>query len=216
MPCWCPGWPARAIWRWCAYPMAWAVQVPLRVELVAAAQVEAGHALVVPDVVKHRPHRADALAVQRLPPGRIDRLPHALAGIAGINLPGVEVAHLARQRLLGMARRHWIRSDRRCVWRQRPCVRANRCWVRTTRRPCARMDKPKAVTAATHKLARLIYAMLTNGEEYTDRGRTTRRSTTASGSCPTSPRRPKPWACNSSLRQPRLKTSENNQLSGVS
>ena len=34
----------------------------------------------------------------------------------------------------------------------------------------ARMDKPKAVTAAAHKLARLIYAMLTKGEEYTDRG----------------------------------------------
>ena len=38
------------------------------------------------------------------------------------------------------------------------------------RRMCARMDKPKAVTAAAHKLARLIYTMLTNGEEYTDRG----------------------------------------------
>ena len=33
---------------------------------------------------------------------------------------------------------------------------------------CSRMDKPKAVTAAAHKLARLIYAMLTKGEEYTD------------------------------------------------
>ena len=32
------------------------------------------------------------------------------------------------------------------------------------------MDKPKAVTAAAHKLARLIYAMLTKGEEYTDQG----------------------------------------------
>jgi transposase len=32
------------------------------------------------------------------------------------------------------------------------------------------MDKPKAVTAAAHKLARLIDAMLTNGEKYTDRG----------------------------------------------
>jgi hypothetical protein len=32
------------------------------------------------------------------------------------------------------------------------------------------MDKPKAVTAAAHKLARLIYAMLTRGEEYTDQG----------------------------------------------
>jgi transposase len=38
------------------------------------------------------------------------------------------------------------------------------------RRLCSRMDKPKAVTAAAHKLARLIYAMLTKGEEYTDRG----------------------------------------------
>jgi transposase len=38
------------------------------------------------------------------------------------------------------------------------------------RRLCARMDKPKAVTAAAHKLARLIYTMLTKGEEYTDQG----------------------------------------------
>ncbi len=38
------------------------------------------------------------------------------------------------------------------------------------RRMCARMDKPKAVTAAAHKLARLIYTMLTRGEEYTDQG----------------------------------------------
>ncbi len=33
------------------------------------------------------------------------------------------------------------------------------------RRMCARMDKPKAVTATTHKLDRLIYTM---GKEYTD------------------------------------------------
>ena len=32
------------------------------------------------------------------------------------------------------------------------------------------MDKGKAVTAAAHKLARLIYAMLTRGQEYTDQG----------------------------------------------
>ena len=38
------------------------------------------------------------------------------------------------------------------------------------RRLCARMDKGKAVTAAVHKLARLIYAMLSKGEEYTDAG----------------------------------------------
>ena len=38
------------------------------------------------------------------------------------------------------------------------------------RRMCARMDKPKAITAAAHKLARLIYMMLTKGEEYADQG----------------------------------------------
>ena len=38
------------------------------------------------------------------------------------------------------------------------------------RRLSARMDKPKAVTAAAHKLARLIYTMLTTGGEYTDHG----------------------------------------------
>ena len=38
------------------------------------------------------------------------------------------------------------------------------------RRLCSRMDKPKAVAAAAHKLARLIYMMLTKGEEYTDQG----------------------------------------------
>ncbi len=32
------------------------------------------------------------------------------------------------------------------------------------------MDKPKALTAAAHKLARPIYSMLTKGEEYTDQG----------------------------------------------
>ena len=38
------------------------------------------------------------------------------------------------------------------------------------RRRCARRDKPKAVTAAAHKLARLISTLLTKGEEYTDQG----------------------------------------------
>jgi hypothetical protein len=32
------------------------------------------------------------------------------------------------------------------------------------------MNKPKAVTTAANKLARLLYAMLTKGEEYTDQG----------------------------------------------
>jgi transposase len=38
------------------------------------------------------------------------------------------------------------------------------------RRMCARLDKGKAVTAAAHKLARLIYAMLTKGASYVDQG----------------------------------------------
>ncbi|MFZ2990186.1 hypothetical protein [Ideonella sp.] len=32
------------------------------------------------------------------------------------------------------------------------------------------MDKPNALTAAAHKLARLTYTLLTQGEEYTDQG----------------------------------------------
>jgi len=40
------------------------------------------------------------------------------------------------------------------------------------RRMCAKMDKPKAITAAAHKLARLIYTMITKGEEYVDQGQT--------------------------------------------
>lgn len=38
------------------------------------------------------------------------------------------------------------------------------------RRLAARMDKPRAVTACAHKLARLIYALLTKGEAYVDQG----------------------------------------------
>ncbi len=38
------------------------------------------------------------------------------------------------------------------------------------RRLAARLDKAKAITATAHKLARLIYTMLTKGTEYVDRG----------------------------------------------
>ena len=38
------------------------------------------------------------------------------------------------------------------------------------RKMCGRMDKSKAVTAAAQKLARLIYTMLTKGEEHTGQG----------------------------------------------
>jgi len=39
------------------------------------------------------------------------------------------------------------------------------------RRLCTRMDKPRANTAVAHKLARMVYFMLTRGEEYVDQGR---------------------------------------------
>jgi hypothetical protein len=38
------------------------------------------------------------------------------------------------------------------------------------RRMAARLDRAKAITATAHKLARLIYTMLTKGTEYTDKG----------------------------------------------
>ncbi|MBL0012068.1 MAG: hypothetical protein IPP22_16230 [Nitrosomonas sp.] len=50
------------------------------------------------------------------------------------------------------------------------CAAASRRWARTFAGCADGMDKPKAVTAAAHKLARLIYTMLTKGEKYTDQG----------------------------------------------
>jgi len=38
------------------------------------------------------------------------------------------------------------------------------------RRMCARMDKPRANTAVAHKLARMVYFMITRGEDYVDQG----------------------------------------------
>ncbi len=38
------------------------------------------------------------------------------------------------------------------------------------RRLCARLDKAKAIRATAHKLARLIYALLTRGHDYVDKG----------------------------------------------
>jgi transposase len=38
------------------------------------------------------------------------------------------------------------------------------------RRLCSRLDKAKAINAVAHKLARLIYTMLTKGTEYADKG----------------------------------------------
>jgi len=38
------------------------------------------------------------------------------------------------------------------------------------RRLCSRMDKPSANTAVAHKLARMVYFMLTRGEDFVDQG----------------------------------------------
>nr|WP_319563423.1 IS110 family transposase [uncultured Rhodoferax sp.] len=38
------------------------------------------------------------------------------------------------------------------------------------RRLCSRMDKPKAITASAHKLARLVYFMLTKGQAFVETG----------------------------------------------
>ncbi len=69
-------------------------------------------------------------------------------------------------------------KSKRCANRAAQALRLAAAALRTSqsalgayfRRMCARMDKPKAVTAAAHKLARLIYTMLTKGEEYVDQG----------------------------------------------
>jgi transposase len=69
-------------------------------------------------------------------------------------------------------------KTKRCANRAAQALRLAAAALRTSqsalgayfRRLCARMDKPKAVTAAAHKLARLIYSMLTKGEAYTDQG----------------------------------------------
>jgi transposase len=69
-------------------------------------------------------------------------------------------------------------KTKRCANRAAQALRMAAAALRTSqsalgayfRRLCARMDKPKAITAAAHKLARLIYLMLTKGEEYVDQG----------------------------------------------
>ena len=69
-------------------------------------------------------------------------------------------------------------KTKRCANRAAQALRMAAAALRTSqsalgayfRRMCSRMDKPKAIAAAAHNLARLIYTMLTKGEEYTDKG----------------------------------------------
>lgn len=67
-------------------------------------------------------------------------------------------------------------KTKRCANRAAQALRMAAAALRTSqsalgaycRRLCARMDKPKAVTAAAHNLARLIYTLLTRGQEYVE------------------------------------------------
>lgn len=69
-------------------------------------------------------------------------------------------------------------KTRRCANRAAQALRLAAAALRSSksalgayfRRMCSRMDKPKAITAAAHKLARLIYTMLTKGQDYVDQG----------------------------------------------
>lgn len=67
---------------------------------------------------------------------------------------------------------------------QARCVQEQPVWLGAYyRRMCARLDKAKALIAAAHKFARLIYFMLTKAEEYTDQGRDSFIVSVSSGSC---------------------------------
>ena len=80
-----------------------AVQVPLRVDLPAPAQVQAPKPLVVPDVAKHRLHRADALAVAPPSLGTVDSLLHRMEHVVGTALVLLEDRHLPHRRALWVA-----------------------------------------------------------------------------------------------------------------
>ena len=43
-------------------------------------------------------------------------------------------------------------------------------WCAHHRRLCSRTDKPKAITASAHKLAWLVYFMLTKGQAFVEAG----------------------------------------------
>jgi hypothetical protein len=115
-------------------------------------------------------------------------------------------------------------ATKRCADRAAQALRLAAAALRTSqsalgayfRRMCARMDKPKAVAAAARKLARLIYTMLTKGEEYTDQGhRPATRSDTANGCCASCPSVPTSSACNSSPhRRPHEKRPAHQSLEG--
>ena len=77
-----------------------ALQMPLRVDLLASAQVQPCEPLVVPDVAKHWLHRADALAIEASALGRINGTSHALARMVRIAGFRLEAGDLPPTRIL--------------------------------------------------------------------------------------------------------------------
>lgn len=82
--------------------------------------------------------------------------------------PGTRIT--GGKRLSGQTRRSANRVKQALRMAAMNLVRSHSALGAYYRRLCSRMDKPRAITAAAHKLARLIYFMLTRGEEYVDRG----------------------------------------------
>ena len=80
-----------------------AIQPPLRAHLVFAAQREPVQPLVVPDVAKHRLHRADALAVAPPSLWAVDALLHRLQHVVRTGLPLGKDRHLPHRRALVVA-----------------------------------------------------------------------------------------------------------------
>ena len=82
--------------------------------------------------------------------------------------PGTKIS--GGKRLSGQTRRSSNRVKHALRMAAANLIRSQSALGAYYRRLCARMDKPRAITAVAHKLARLIYFMLTRGEEYVDRG----------------------------------------------
>ena len=77
-----------------------AIQMPLRVDLLAPARVQPCEPLVVPDVATHWRHRTDVLAVEAAALGRINGTSHALARMVRVAGFGLEACDLPPTRIL--------------------------------------------------------------------------------------------------------------------
>jgi transposase len=138
-----------------------------------APEVRSAHA-AVQDVRRgphaHRRHRRD----HRAGGDQRDRHRHvalsqrrALRSWLGL-CPGTKIT--GGKVMSGKTKRCANRAAQALRWRPRRCAPASRRWARTSGGCAPAWTSPKAVTAAAHKLARLIYTMLTKGQEYTDQG----------------------------------------------